>query len=338
MSPRSLALPGGFTARIVARSGRKVADLTWHPAPDGGACFPDGDGWIYVSNSEIPLLGGASAIRFAADGSVVEAYRILSGTELNCAGGATPWQTWLSGEETHRGRIFECDPYGSRAARPRLAMGRFRHGAAACDPDREVVYLTEDEPDGCLYRFVPDDWGDLTEGALEVLCGTGDWRPVPSPAALPRATRHQVDGARHFSGGGDCHYADGVCYFTTTGNGGLWAYDAVTSRLERVCDSVGSLTAAPTGELFVTLDTMEIAVITPDRRVVPFLRLDGHAKSELTGPAFSPDGSRLYFSSQRGRTGDLAGSDGHTFEVTGPFAATRTAHAARGLASTITAP
>ncbi|GAA3195303.1 alkaline phosphatase PhoX [Nonomuraea roseoviolacea] len=312
-----LVLPAGFTGRVVARSGRKVAGLTWHAAPDGGACFPDGAGWIYVSNSELPLLGGASALRFAPDGTIADAYRILSGTDLNCAGGATPWHTWLSCELGHRGRVFECDPYGARAARPRLAMGRFRHEAAACDPDRQVVYLTEGEPDGCFYRFVPGDWGDLTEGRLEVLCVSGGWRPVPSPAALLKAARHQVEDARRFDGAEGCHYAGGVCYFTTKGDHGLWAYDAQTSTLERLCGGVRAVTAAPSGDLYVTRDTMGVDVITPDRAIAPFLRLEGHAGAELAGPAFSPDGSRLYFSSRRGPAGEPG--DGHTFEVTGPF-------------------
>ncbi|MFG2072633.1 alkaline phosphatase PhoX [Nonomuraea maritima] len=312
-----LALPQGFTGRVVARSGAKIAGLTWHAAPDGGACFPDGDGWIYVSNSELPLLGGASALRFRAGGDVIDAYRILSGTDLNRAGGATPWHTWLSCELGHRGRVFECDPYGVRAARPRLAMGRFRHEAAACDPERQVVYMTEGEPDGCLYRFRPGDWGDLTEGTLEVLCASGRWRPVPSPAALLRATRHQVEDARHFDGGDDCHYAGGVCYFTTRGDRGLWAYDAGGSTLERLCEGVRAVTAAPSGDLYVARDAgrARIDLVAPDRSVAPFLRLDGHDDVELTGPAFSPRGDRLCFSARRGRT------EGLTFEVTGPFRA-----------------
>lgn len=64
---------------------------------------------------------------------------------------------------------------------------------------------------------------------------------------------------------------------------------------------------------------MEINVITPAGVVTPFLRLLGQSESELTGPAFSPDGSRLYFSSQRGTSGARAGTGGITYEVRGPF-------------------
>lgn len=214
---------------------------------------------------------------------------------------------------------------------PRLAMGRFKHEAAACDPDRQVVYLTEDEPDGCFYRFRPTHWGDLTAGRLDVLCassaGAVTWRRVPNPAALLEATRHQVDAARHFNGGEGCHYADGVCFFTTKGDNRVWGYDAEHERLEIVYDAdaplgvVDNLTGTPGGDLYVAEDTgnMEINLITPDRVVTPFLRVDGHPKSEITGPAFSPDGRRLYFSSQRGVRGDTAGTDGVTYEVTGPF-------------------
>jgi hypothetical protein len=324
-----IALPDGFASRVIGRSGERVGGVKWHSAPDGGACFDDGDGWIYVSNSEIPAVGGVSALRFGPDGAITSGYRILSGTDRNCAGGATPWRTWLSCEEIPRGRVFECDPYGYRAAMPRLAMGRFRHEAAACDPDREVVYLTEDEPDGCLYRFRPKEWGDLTSGTLEVMTGLRDgtvsWRRIPDPGGLYEHTREQVEGALRFDGGEGCHYADGFCYFTTKGDNRVWAFDAEASTLSVLYDAnaplkgVDNVTVARSGDLFVAEDggNMEINLITPEGRVAPFLRLDGHGKSEITGLAFAPDGGRFYFSSQRGSTG--SSNAGVTYEISGPF-------------------
>jgi secreted PhoX family phosphatase len=333
-----IRLPGGFTSRVVARSGQRVpgTSYTWHNAPDGGACYADGSGWIYVSNSEISPSGGASAVRFSSTGTVTSAYRILSGTRTNCAGGKTPWNTWLSCEEVDRGYVYETDPWGVKAAVRRDAMGRFKHEAAAADPTRGVVYMTEDVTDGCFYRFRPTTWGDLSSGTLEVMvAGTGTsgpvtWARVPDPSGAT-ATRNQVSGAKRFNGGEGCYYADGTCWFTTKGDNRVWQYDAAAQTIELAYDDslvtggnapltgVDNVTGTASGDLFVAEDggTMEICVITPDDIVAPFLRVDGQSASEITGPAFSPDGRRLYFSSQRGTSGSSSG--GITYEVTGPF-------------------
>ncbi|MBN3932504.1 DUF839 domain-containing protein [Streptomyces verrucosisporus] len=333
-----IRLPQGFTSRVIARSGQKVSgtSYTWHNAPDGGACYADGGGWIYVSNSEINPGGGASAVRFDSSGAITGAHRVLSGTRQNCAGGKTPWNTWLSCEEVDRGYVYETDPWGVMPAVRRDAMGRFKHEAAAADPVRKVVYLTEDVSDGCLYRFRPTVWGDLSSGTLEVMTGGSGtsgsigWARVPDPSAASTATRHQVSAARHFNGGEGCHYADGTCWFTTKGDGRVWQLDAASDTIELAYDDslvsggapltgVDNVTASSSGDLFVAEDggNMEICVITPDDVVAPFLRIGGQSSSEITGPAFSPDGSRLYFSSQRGTSGRSSG--GITYEVRGPF-------------------
>jgi hypothetical protein len=322
-------LPQGFTSRVVARTGVRVGTYTWHGAPDGGACFPTGDGgWVYASNSELVSGGGAGVLRFAPDGRVVGGRRILSGTSSNCAGGATPWGTWLSCEETERGRVWECDPTGGRAAVVRPAMGRFVHEAAAVDPPRKVVYLTEDAPDGCFYRFRPTTWPDLSRGVLDVLAGAGTgvaWLRVPDPSAASVPTRYQVAAVRRFSGGEGCWWAKGVCWFTTKGDGRVWRYDVTAGRLEVAWGGgqplIGpdNVVGSRSQDLYVAEDggDLQVCVLTPEGEVAPFLQVVGHDRSELTGPAFSPDGTRLYFSSQRGTTGRSTG--GITFEVRGRF-------------------
>jgi hypothetical protein len=341
-----LMLPEGFTGRRLVRGNRLVEGTLypWHIASDGQATFRTRDGgFILVSNSESPAVtgGGASAIRFSPDGRIERAYRILAGTNINCAGGPTPWGTWLSGEEHPLGMIWEADPAGVLPAVPRPAMGNFCHEAAAVDPERGQVYMTEDEPDGGFYRFTPDDYPSLASGLLEVAVVATDgrvtWREVPDPNVVTRLqpTRRQVPEMTKFNGGEGIWHDNGVIYFTTKGDKRVWAYDAAAERLEvlydhrqtpdAALDAVDNITVAASGDIFVCEDggNMEIGLITPDREVSAFCRLvgDEHEGSELCGVIFDPSQTRMYFSSQRAYPW-IPGTpvaDGAVYEVTGPF-------------------
>ena len=334
-------LPAGFTSRIVARSSQKIFHYTWHAAPDGGATFATEDGgWIYVSNSELDnQAGGVGALRFNAAGDIVDAYPILQHTTRNCAGGHTPWQTWLSCEETDNGRVWECDPFGRNAAQVRSALGVFKHEAVAVDTQNKQLYLTEDQTDGCLYRYTAHSFDraghpSLDDGFLEVAevidgrVGSIHWHKLPDPLAIKIPTRRQVPASTRFNGGEGIWYHQGVVYFTTKGDNRVWSYDVQQNRisvlynaslyLSPVLTGVDNITGNAAGELLVAEDggDMQIVVLTGGK-VLPLLQLTGHDDSEITGPAFSPDGSRLYFSSQRGVSGKA--DDGMTFEITGPF-------------------
>jgi uncharacterized protein len=139
-------LPPGFSSRVIARSGERVpgTDLDYRVFPDGAATFADAataGGWYLTVNHEIPSVGGVTSIRFAPDGTVVDARSILDHTGMNCAGGATPWGTWLSCEEYDWGHVWECDPTGAQPAKWHRSMGSFAHEAAAVASD-DRVYLT----------------------------------------------------------------------------------------------------------------------------------------------------------------------------------------------------
>jgi sugar lactone lactonase YvrE len=336
-----LLLPAGVTSRVVARSGRRPAPgspYLWHDAPDGGATFPTPDGgWVYVSNSERSGgQGGAGALRFAPDGTVVDAYAILSGTERNCAGGPTPWGTWLSCEEVPVGRVWECDPLGHRPAAVRPALGVFSHEAVAVDPVRRRLYLTEDEPDGRLYRFTPAGYPDLSAGTLEAarvvsgMTGAIAWEPVPDPAAAGTPTRRQVPAGTAFDGGEGIWYHKDAVVFTSKGDGRVWRLElegAATDTLSVLYHAAAAPDPVLTGVDTVIVDSdgavlvaedggdMQVVALLPIGGAYPIVQVLGHPESEITGLAFSPDGTRFYFSSQRGATG--LGSGGITYELRG---------------------
>ena len=335
-----IMLPSGFRSRVIARGNVPVAGYPWHIFSDGQATFatPDG-GWILVSNSEVPGSrgGGASAIRFRRDASIADAYRILGGTSTNCAGGRTPWGTWLSCEEYDGGQVWECDPTGSRAAIVRPALGTFNHEAVAVDPVGKRLYLTEDEPDGGFYRFTPVAYPKLNRGRLDVAVVNGSsvtWAPVPDPSAAGAPTRRQVPRMTKFDGGEGIWFDSGFVYFTTKGDSRVRAYDTRRRTLEVIYDraktpggalgGVDNCTVSSAGDLYVCEDgdNLEICMLTPQRVVSPFLRVTGRehegvpgtqASSELAGVIFDPSERRMYFSSQRGF------GFGVVYEVSGPF-------------------
>ena len=195
---------------MVAESGVTRLE-TGQPSPDfydGTASFvrPGGDGSVLVANHEIRepgsfahgvpqvpgfvydpgVNGGTTTIEVDKHGRRVREYVSLSGSSTNCAGGKTPWNTWLTCEETFEpiggtkphGFVFEVDPYDREANRdpqPIRALGRFEHEAVAVDPDTGHIYETEDanNPHGLFYRWTPPDTAlPLGKGSLRGLSET----------------------------------------------------------------------------------------------------------------------------------------------------------------------
>ena len=226
-----LDLVDGLQYRVVSRHGTPMNDgLVVPGAHDGMAAFTGRDGrLIIVCNHELdgsylpysafgkdypaipedmrarvydlgggitPGLGGTTTTVWnPATGETERQFLSLAGTEINCAGGATPWGTWLSCEESfatagetltssgkfvrerNHGYVFEVPASATRLVEPRplRAMGRFEHEACAVDPRTGIVYMTEDQHHSLFYRFIPDVPGKLHEGGrLQALAVVGD--------------------------------------------------------------------------------------------------------------------------------------------------------------------
>lgn len=206
-------LPEGFSYKVIAKAGTKMADGFLVPGrADGMGAFTGPNGKvILVCNHEnspnsiedspfgkenelmgqmdqskiydagsgkMPGLGGTSTLIYNEQTQTVEKhYLSLVGTYRNCAGGITPWNSWLTCEEDTnvKGEVIEKDhgyvfevpasvEVGLVAPEPIVAMGRFNHEAVAVDPDTGIVYQTEDAHDGLIYRYIPNVQGDLHKG------------------------------------------------------------------------------------------------------------------------------------------------------------------------------
>ena len=228
-----LHLPAGFRYLTFGWTGDPLADgRPTPPAHDGMAAFAAGGSRIrLVRNHEVrsggafadrPLYdaiggGGTTTVEFdTASGTVHDAWTSLAGTAVNCAGGPTPWESWLTCEETvygpgfdpsslsssfqqnipdylrPHGYVFEVPADGAATAEPLRAMGRFVHEAVSIDPATGIVYETEDRGAAGFYRFLPQEAGNLAAGGrLEMLAIAGapqsdlrkgrtadTWRPV----------------------------------------------------------------------------------------------------------------------------------------------------------------
>jgi secreted PhoX family phosphatase len=215
-----LDLPAGFDYTVISTAGEEMDDRLLVPGRhDGMAAFPAENGTVrLVCNHELrpswwplsgfgpglerlehvnrgklydagggttPGIGGTTTIHYdPARKERLGIHMSLAGTEINCAGGAMPWGSWLSCEETfanpgqsfERGRIIQRErrhgyvfevpaaAEGLADPVPLTAMGRFEHEAAAVDPATGIIYMTEDRHRSLLYRFLPAAPGRLREG------------------------------------------------------------------------------------------------------------------------------------------------------------------------------
>ena len=235
---RLLDLPAGFSYEVLSVTGDTMSDGLKTPGdPDGMAAFAGKNGKvILVRNHELsdnqtfegpygilnenlgkldpkklydpghgtrPQLGGTTNIVYDPKKRRVEKqFLSLAGTERNCAGGPTPWGTWITCEETvsksdeHRefdhGYNFEV-PATSKIGLvdpvPLKDMGRFNHEAVAVDPASGIVYQTEDREDGLITRFIPNEPENLQAGGKlqamvvkgQASCDTRNWPDKGQP-------------------------------------------------------------------------------------------------------------------------------------------------------------
>lgn len=274
-----LLLPAGFSYVAFGQTGTEMRDGTPTPGRhDGMAAFESPDGALRLvrnheqsggaafasPNYDPQAAGGTTTLEFDPEAMrLVGSSASLSGTIRNCAGGPTPWGSWLSCEETFtgldtdtpHGYIFEVpvDADGPVDPVPYKAMGRFTHEAIAVDPNTGIVYETEDRGSSGFYRFVPDKPSDLGKGGrLQMLAikdhsrydtRTGqragkplavEWVDIAEPDpdsgdSLAVFNQGREQGGAVFARLEGAWYGDGAIYIVSTsggdaGLGQVWEY------------------------------------------------------------------------------------------------------------------
>jgi uncharacterized protein len=291
---RVVDLPKGFSYRVISKAGERMEDGLLVPGKhDGMAAFPGPQGkTILVRNHEVapekiryspygernhllknladeqlydpgrrktPGLGGTTTLVYDTRSQRLEKHFLsLAGTDRNCSGGPTPWNSWISCEETvdRKGGSIEKDhgynfevpaTYETKVARPLAlkAMGRFNHEAIAVDPRTSIVYQTEDRRDGLIYRYIPDVPGKLAAGGrLQALAIKGsrsldtrnwgwgprisvrqsfavEWVDLKNTDSPSDDLRFQgfANGCARFANGEGMSYGQGSIFFTCTSGG-----------------------------------------------------------------------------------------------------------------------
>lgn len=372
---RILDLPEGFAYRVLQRGGERMSDGYRAPGrPDAMACFARNDGaLVLMRNHELAAGHGAIGPYFDGQQPPAEAYDprapggvsrlvidpatlavtssnlVLAGTYWNCAGGISPWG-FLSCEETidpGHGYVFLCPIDAERVAPARriAAYGRYRHEAAAVHAATLITYLTEDEWDGALYRFVPASPSDPWQGRLQAMRlrdapgpDTGalgretalavDWVDIDDPEARETDVREQAraKGAAIVRRGEGLWIAGDDVYFCATAGGPLERGQVLRLHLgapdtlhvlavaddPEVLDMPDNVCVAPSGEVYVAEDGPNdnyLRRIDAQGRVTPFAR-NALSLGELAGVCFAPDGKTMFVNLQ---------NEHLTLAIRGPF-------------------